>query len=179
MYRSPTVNLEQPAAVAALEDLAGGLGGRIRGYPEDFMVEELPLFRPSGRGEHTIVQVEKRAAPTLDVLLFLSKQVKISERRIGYAGLKDARAVARQYLSLPKIAPERVLGLRHRRFRVLSAARHEVGLKIGHLRGNRFTIRIRDCDLGQLPKARKVLERHVARGCLLYTYDAADDSALV
>ena len=158
------MNLEQPAAVAALEDLAGSLGGHIRGYPEDFMVEELPLFRPSGRGEHTIVQVEKRAAPTLDVLLFLSKQVKISERRIGYAGLKDARAVARQYLSLPRVAPERVLGLRHRKFRVLSAARHDVGLKIGHLRGNRFTIRIRDCDLGRLEDARAVLERLVARG---------------
>ncbi len=162
-YRS-RVQLDQPAAVIALEDLAGGLGGRIRGYPEDFMVEELPLFRPSGRGEHTIVQVEKRATPTLDVLLFLSKLVKISERRIGYAGLKDARAVARQYLSLPKIDPERVLGVQHRRFRVLSAARHDVGLKIGHLRGNRFTIRIRDCDLTQLSRARAVLERLVARG---------------
>ena len=84
--------------------------GVIKSAYEDFVVEEIPLFRPSGHGPHTIVQIEKRGTATFDALLFLSKTAKVSERVIGYAGLKDARAIARQYVSLPKVSPERVLG---------------------------------------------------------------------
>jgi tRNA pseudouridine13 synthase len=156
--------LQHPSAVATLEGLRAGLGGAIRKVPDDFLVEEIPLFRPSGRGEHTIAQVEKRETSTFDVLLFLSKALKVSERVIGYAGLKDARAVARQYVSLPKVDPRRVLAVRHRRFRVLSAARHERPLKIGYLQGNRFTIRIRDPDLRRFDAAGEALEKVVARG---------------
>jgi tRNA pseudouridine13 synthase len=136
----------------------GGLGGRIRTRPEDFLVEEIPLLAPTGEGEHVIAQVEKRGISTLDALLFLSKALKVSERQIGYAGLKDARALTRQYVSLPRVALERVEGLRGPRFRVLSAARHPHGLKIGHLKGNRFTIRIRGADLARVEAARAALE---------------------
>jgi tRNA pseudouridine13 synthase len=156
--------LRAPAAVATVDGLRAGLGGMIRQVPEDFFVEEIPLFRPSGTGQHVIAQVEKRAASTFDLLLFLSKAVKVSERVIGYAGLKDARAVARQYVSIPKVAPERVLAVRHRRFKILSAVRNEKPLKIGYLKGNRFTIRIREPDLTRLEAARAALDRLVARG---------------
>ena len=150
--------------MATLDGLGAGLGGAIKERPEDFVVEERPLFRPSGRGDHTIALIEKRATPTFDALLFLSKGAKVSERVIGYAGLKDARAVARQYVSLPKCPPKRLLDLRHRKLRVLSAVRNEKPLKIGHLRGNRFTIKIRGADLSRVEAARTVLETLVARG---------------
>ncbi len=156
--------LEHPAAVASANGLRAGLGGRIREVPDDFLVEEIPLVRPSGRGDHTIAHVEKRSSSTFDLLLFLSKAVKVSERVIGYAGLKDSRAVARQYVSLPKVSPERVLAVHHRRFRVLAAARNEKPLKIGYLQGNRFTIRIREPNLERLDAAREALEYLVARG---------------
>ena len=58
--------------MATLDGLGAGLGGAIKERPEDFVVEELPLFRPSGRGDHTIALIEKRATPTFDALLFLS-----------------------------------------------------------------------------------------------------------
>lgn len=141
-----------------------GLGGRLRSEPEDFEVEELPLFRPTGEGPQVIAQVEKRGITTLDALLFLSKAARVSERSIGYAGLKDARAVTRQYVSLPRTTPERALALGGPRYRVLSAARHPHGLKIGHLKGNRFTIRIRDADLARIDAARALLEQVVRRG---------------
>ena len=154
----------EPAAVARLDGQSGKLGGTIKVEPEDFRVEELPLVRPTGRGDHAYVQIEKRATSTFDALLFLSKAAKVSERRIGYAGLKDSRAVATQYMTLPKVPPERVAGLVQERMRVLTAIRHDQPLRIGHLRGNRFTIRVRDVDVAQVPRARDVLERLVARG---------------
>ena len=140
------------------------LGGTIRRHPEDFLVEEIPLVSPTGQGEHVIAQIEKRGISTLDALLFLSKAAKVSERQIGYAGLKDARAVTRQYVSFPRIAPERVAALEGPRFRVLSVARHPHGLKIGHLKGNRFTIRIRGVDMERVPAARLALEEIARRG---------------
>lgn len=141
-----------------------GLGGVIRHLPEDFLVEELPLLSPTGQGDHVIAQVEKRLLSTLDALLFLSKAAQVSERQIGYAGLKDARAVTRQYVSLPRRDPQRVLGLSGPKFRVLSAVRHPHGLKIGHLAGNRFTIRVRGVDAGRIAAARLALEDHARRG---------------
>ncbi|MDA1194628.1 MAG: tRNA pseudouridine(13) synthase TruD [Planctomycetota bacterium] len=153
-----------PAAVALLEGCGAGLGGRIKVEPEDFLVEEIPLYRPSGRGDQTFALIEKRATPTFDALLFISKTAKVSERSIGYSGLKDARAVARQYVTVPKVSPERLLAIRHRKFRVLSAVAHERALKIGHLLGNRFTIRIRDADLERVEEAWRVLEVLVKRG---------------
>ena len=163
--RDPDIDpLHQPAAVARLEGEHGGLGGKIKVEPEDFRVEEIPLVRPTGRGEFAYIQIEKRETSTFDALLFLSKAAKVSERRIGYAGLKDSRAVTTQYMTLPKVPPERVANLVQARMRVLTATRHESPLRIGHLKGNRFTIRIRDVDPARIPHARRVLERLVARG---------------
>jgi tRNA pseudouridine13 synthase len=158
------VDREHPARVRRPEGRTGGLGGRLRVAPEDFRVEELPLRRARGRGAWTLIEIEKRKTSTFDALLFVSKAAKVSERVIGYAGLKDARAVTTQYLTLPKVPPERLLGVATPRWRVLSATRHDVPLKIGHLQGNRFTIRIRGIDPGAMGRAREVLEHLVAHG---------------
>lgn len=143
---------------------AARLGGAIRSEPEDFLVEELPLLAPTGTGEHVLAQVEKRGITTFDLLLFLSKELRLSERSIGYAGLKDARAVTRQWVSLPGADPAAVERLSTGSWRVLSAERHPHGLKIGHLQGNRFTLRIRGADLAEVPAARAVLEHVAAHG---------------
>jgi tRNA pseudouridine13 synthase len=140
------------------------LGGRIRHEPDDFVVEEIPLFAPLGVGEYVLARVEKRGLSTLDTLLFLSKALKVSERTIGYAGLKDARALTTQTVSVPRMSPERVRSVGGPRFRILSAARHPHGLKIGHLGGNRFTIRIRGADLARVPAAEAALADLVRRG---------------
>ena len=82
------------------EDLAG-VGGRIGDAPEDFIVEEIPAYEPSGEGEHTYVWVEKRLQNTRDVAGFVARAAGVPIREIGYAGLKDRRAVTRQWFSLP------------------------------------------------------------------------------
>ena len=65
----------------------------------------------TGQREAFPAHIEKRASSTFDLLLFLSKAVKVSERRIGYAGLKDARALTRQSMSVARLPPERVLAV--------------------------------------------------------------------
>ncbi len=166
--RDPEADVLPEPAEDTMPPALGGepvlLGGRIRDVPEDFRVEEIPLVRPTGRGEYVVFQVEKRQISTFDVLLRVSKSAKVSENDVGYAGLKDTQAVTRQYLSVPRVPPERVLRIRHPRFRVLTAARHVSPVRIGHHRGNRFTIRIRGVDATRVGSARRAIELFAARG---------------
>jgi len=141
-----------------------GLSGHIRTEPEDFLVEEVPLYRPEGVGDHVLFTLEKRGISTFESLLWLSKAVKVSEHKIGYAGLKDARAVTRQTMSVHRVPPARLLAVSHPCMRVLDAARHPTRVRIGHLLGNRFTIRIRGANLAHLDAAREALAVLVRRG---------------
>jgi tRNA pseudouridine13 synthase len=120
-----------------------GIGGAIKETPEDFLVAELPLYPPCGEGEHTFTEVEKRGIATLEAVRRLGRALDVPEREIGYAGLKDARGITRQTFSIPRIAPERLLALELPGMKILSAERHRNKLKVGHLAGNRFRIRVR------------------------------------
>jgi tRNA pseudouridine13 synthase len=119
-----------------------GVGGRIKEKPEDFQVEEIPLYLPSGEGEHTYLEIEKKGITTLEAIRRLARFAAIPEREIGYAGMKDAGAVTRQTISLPRVAPERFLNLELPGVRAISARLHKNKLKLGHLAGNRFRIRV-------------------------------------
>lgn len=134
-----------------------GSGGTIKEVPEDFLVEEIPLYTPCGEGEHLYVEVEKRGLTTFDLLNRLSRALGVRERELGYAGLKDARAATRQTVSIPGVKPEQVLGLELEGVRILSARFHRNKLRPGHLAGNRFTIRIRQVREGVLDAVRDVL----------------------
>ena len=141
-----------------------GTGGRIKETPEDFRVEELPLYLPAGEGEHTYLVIEKRGITTLEAVRRISREVNAVEREIGYAGMKDAVGVTTQTLSIPRVAPERLLELRLPGITPLSAVRHRNKLKLGHLAGNRFTIRVREPEAGALERALAVLDILTRRG---------------
>jgi len=119
-----------------------GIGGVIKDAPEDFVVEELPAYAPSGAGEHCFLTIEKRGITTLEAIRRLARRLNVTERDVGYAGMKDAVGVTRQTISLPRIKPEDVAGREVDGIRILSAARHTNKLKLGHLKGNRFRIRV-------------------------------------
>lgn len=118
-----------------------GLGGTIKILPEDFVVEELPDVIPCGEGEHLYLWVEKRGRDTPEVAQDLARALAVSPRDVGYAGLKDRQAVARQWFSLPAATPLAELEIPGAR--VLAMSRHGHKLRSGALRGNRFWIRLR------------------------------------
>lgn len=141
-----------------------GAGGVCRERLEDFYVEEIPAYAPSGSGQHTLFEIEKRGIDTLNAIRMIASQLGIPSRGIGLAGLKDAQAVSRQHLSVEGIAPERVMALRLPQVTVLWADKHRNRLKIGHLRGNRFTIRIRHVDAVALSRAERIIQELSKRG---------------
>jgi tRNA pseudouridine13 synthase len=139
-----------------------GTGGTIKGSPEDFLVEEIAAYQPSGQGEHCYALIEKRGIATLEALRRLSKALGVPERDIGYAGMKDAIGVTRQTVSIPRVSPQAVLALEIPGMTILSAVLHGNKLRLGHLKGNRFQIRVRDTAPGALASAEAaiaVLER--------------------
>ena len=121
-----------------------GTGGLIKETPEDFFVEELPLYLPCGEGEHLYLTVEKKGLTTFELLQRLAGALGVRERDFGYAGLKDARATTRQTVSVPGVSAEQALALTIPGVRILAAKRHRNKLRTGHLAGNRFAIRIRE-----------------------------------
>lgn len=140
---------------------ASGIGGRLRERPEDFLVEEVPLYQPSGTGEHIYLFVQKRSMSTLDMVGVLAKHFGVPRRDIGVAGLKDKRAITRQVVSvrLPGREVTDIPMLRDDRLAILWVDRHENKLRRGHLRGNRFSIRVRGVGFQDVVRAQRMLER--------------------
>ncbi|WP_157463536.1 tRNA pseudouridine(13) synthase TruD, partial [Deinococcus pimensis] len=143
------------ADLAPLTD-SPGTGGTLRATPEDFVVDEVPAYPLSGEGEHLFVRVEKRGHTTAHVVRELARQLGFDERKVGVAGLKDRHAVTTQWLSLPPRAEGRLGEFELEGVRVLDVTRHGNKLGMGHLRGNRFRVRVRGAP-GAAEEARRVL----------------------
>ncbi|MBS0456373.1 MAG: tRNA pseudouridine(13) synthase TruD [Proteobacteria bacterium] len=122
------------------------LQARMRETPEDFFVEELPLFEASGAGEHLLLTIEERGMNTAFAAGLIARWAGVPESAVSYAGMKDRHALTRQRFSvhLPGRAAPDVAGLETGDLRVLDAARHARKLQRGALRGNRFVLRLRE-----------------------------------
>jgi tRNA pseudouridine13 synthase len=123
-----------------------GVGGRIKQEPEDFEVEEIPAYEPSGSGEHLFLWIEKRGVGAEFFVRQVAKRLGIPAGEVGTAGLKDRHAVTRQYVSVPATAELNLDRLDGDGIRLLRFSRHGNKLRPGHLRGNRFRILIRDAN---------------------------------
>jgi tRNA pseudouridine13 synthase len=141
-----------------------GIGGKIKEQEEDFLVEELPLYPPSGTGEHTLFEVKKTGISTFQAVQAIARALRVSPNAIGYAGLKDAKAITCQVMSVHGVQPETVTALELPNIRVMWAERHNTKLKLGHLRGNLFTIRVRQVDRSALAPCQAILDVLVHRG---------------
>jgi tRNA pseudouridine13 synthase len=141
-----------------------GVGGTIKNRAEDFFVQEVPLYEPSGEGEHVYCEIQKVGLTTFEAVSRMAKALGVRSRDIGYAGMKDARAVTRQVLSIPGTTPEAAMSLKLPDLAVLWAARHGNKLRLGHLKGNRFAIKIRDVEPTDVLKLRPVVDELTRRG---------------
>ncbi len=117
--------------------------GVLRAAPEDFVVEEELGFAPAGTGRHLLLRVRKRDANTQWVAGQLARIAGCRPAEVGFAGLKDRRAVAVQWFSVPQPrSPVSWSAVQEPDFKVLEAHPHNRKLPRGALAGNRFTVRI-------------------------------------
>ncbi|MBY0232723.1 MAG: tRNA pseudouridine(13) synthase TruD [Gemmataceae bacterium] len=121
-----------------------GIGGRIKASPEDFEVEEIPAYLPTGEGAHLFLWVQKTGMGAEFFQRRLARILGVPAEDIGTAGLKDRHAVTRQWVSVPASAEPRVKDLDGEGVLVLSVSRHPNKLRPGHLHGNRFRVLVRE-----------------------------------
>ncbi|HWE04986.1 MAG TPA: tRNA pseudouridine(13) synthase TruD [Tepidisphaeraceae bacterium] len=141
-----------------------GIGGSIKQRHDDFFVQEIPLYEPSGEGEHVFCEIQKTGLSTFDAIDRIAAALDISTRDIGYAGLKDARAISRQILSIWGTTEDAVMKLQIPGIAVQWAIRHMNKLRLGHLSGNRFAIKIRDVNPTDVIKVKAVVTEIERRG---------------
>ena len=116
---------------------------KLKQQPADFIVEEIPDFTISSeKDEHTIFLLQKQEIDTFDAIRQIAKRLRISLFEIGYAGLKDKHALARQYISIP--THYNVQELKMDSLTLTFVGYYRKKIKIGDLAGNRFTIIVRD-----------------------------------
>ena len=152
------LHTEVPATPMLTADLPG-IGGRIKDRPEDFRVVEQPAYMPSGQGSHLYLLVEKRDLSHEKMIEHVGSTLMVSRRDVGTAGMKDRRAVTRQWVSVPERAETRLAGLDNDQFKLLEVSRHTNSLKPGHLRGNDFEVVIRGVGANAIADAGCVVER--------------------
>ena len=125
-----------------------GIGGKIRTRYEDFYVEEIPESEPSGTGPNTWFFIEKVGRDTLEVVLDVARELHIDRKRMGFAGMKDKRAVTRQWICVSNSEVEDIEKLQDKLYKVdiLKIMQNEKKLRIGQLIGNKFRLLIRDTE---------------------------------
>ena len=157
---SPTAHL--PFLTAEV----GGIGGVIRHQPEDFRVDECPLYLPCGHGEHVYMRITKRGLSTPHMVSHVASVLGVKAKCIGVAGLKDAQAVTTQLVSAQGVDPDRMARLQADG-RILSVevlGRHRNRLRIGHHAGNRFQLTVRDVTPASGTSISAILEELSKRG---------------
>ena len=137
------------------------IAGLIKQNVDDFIVEEIPLYEPCGEGEHLYICIQKTNMSHDQLIRRVAAEFGVSIGAVGYSGRKDLRAVTRQSLSvhLPRHKPEipNTIG----NIKVLSSSWHTNKLRLGHLSGNRFIVRIREID----PSSSPVLQERMVQLC--------------
>jgi tRNA pseudouridine13 synthase len=130
---------------------------------EDFVVTEIPLYEFSGEGEHLIVKIRKKDLSTWDMVNILSDHIGVKSRDIGYAGLKDKNAMTVQYISLEKKFEQKLESFEHSQIKILEKTYHNNKIRIGHLKGNHFFIRLKRVEpihRAKLDKAFEMIQKN-------------------
>jgi len=154
-----SIEQEQIAKGAQLSDLPRvhgrpSISGLIRSLPADFIVKESLAFELTGSGEHLYVLIRKTGQNTRWITRQLARRLNLPMKAIGYAGLKDRRAVTEQWFSihLPGQQDPDIESLGIEGVEVIETHRHAGKLRTGALSGNHFRLVLRELqgDLSDL-----------------------------
>jgi tRNA pseudouridine13 synthase len=134
------------------------IAAKFKASEEDFLVEEIPQYLPNGSGEHLYILLEKIGLTTDQVIHRLAQSLKIKPMNIGYAGKKDRIGRTRQWFSLLRITKNQIENLNIPGTKILEMDFHKNKLRLGHLKGNRFIISLKDVEKNSLNIVKQILE---------------------
>ncbi|MCT7502296.1 tRNA pseudouridine(13) synthase TruD [Aliarcobacter cryaerophilus] len=126
---------------------------------DDFVVNEVPLYEFSNEGEHLILKLRKKDLATWDAIEILGNYLKCSTREFGYAGLKDKNAMTVQHISIHRKYEDALKSFNHENIKILETTYHNNKIKIGHLKGNNFFIRLKRVGLVEKQKIEEAFSK--------------------
>ncbi len=116
---------------------------KIKQKPEDFCVKEISTAKIED-GPYLYFMARKKLRNTHDVIKELSKQLRIKEKEIGYAGMKDKYGVTEQLISVYGSSKAKVLSCNIDNVDFEFCGTGSIPISLGDLKGNSFEIVIRD-----------------------------------
>jgi len=151
--------LEKKVGIEVYSTQSLGIGGKIRHILDDFVVEELlvdgslakvsgpvEVWKPVGEGRYLICVLVKRRWDTFLAVRQVAERLRISQKRIRFAGIKDTKALTAQHISLQNVSPNKVLDVQIKDLKVYPQRFSRERMYSQLIRGNRFHITIRGID---------------------------------
>ncbi len=113
----------------------------IKNSPEDFIVDEIPIdFQRKPDGKYTIIKIRLTNWDTNRFVSVLARSMRISRKRITFAGTKDKKGITTQYFCINGTYSNELETLND--CEVLEVFRTDTMLRMGNLKGNKFSIRL-------------------------------------
>lgn len=119
---------------------------QIKQIPEDFVVEEIPKELHIGQGDYTYFILEKKNWNTRDAIRAIAARLKVKEKYFNIAGIKDKKAITKQYVSAYKVDRKRLANLKIKDLKITVLGQGKERLKLGQLEGNKFVIIVRKLE---------------------------------
>ncbi|TSC71369.1 MAG: tRNA pseudouridine13 synthase, partial [Parcubacteria group bacterium Gr01-1014_70] len=131
--------------------------GYLRYMPQDFIVEEVSKTKEThtiavdslfiaklAEGSTYYADLVKIGASTLDIITQLAHLLRIEEKQIGYAGIKDRLAITSQLISIRGVENDTIFRtLDEENYFLKNIYRGKGAMANGDLFGNRFLITLR------------------------------------
>ena len=110
---------------------------------DNFFVEEIPLYNFDHTGEWLMLKVRKKDTTTPEMIKTFARYLNISPNSIGYAGLKDKDGLTVQWISIPRKYRNEINKFSDKKIKILEQDLHRNKLKTGHLKANKFFVRLK------------------------------------
>jgi len=127
---------------------------KVKTLPEDFIVKEkytLPEFKE--KAGQSYVLIKKNGISFHKAIYLISTFFSISEKQIGYAGIKDKQAITEQVISLKGIRKEHIAQFSSKELNLTFLGYAKEPVVLGSHLGNTFIITVR--DINQEPEEKK------------------------
>jgi tRNA pseudouridine13 synthase len=140
-------DIEKEIGIDLYTTSTSGIGGTLRQEIDDFIVKEITNREEGDTGKYLILELKKNNWETHHLIRDLSRKLGISQKRIGFAGTKDKRAVTTQKISIYDLNLEDINDVTLKDSEMNYIGRSDKSVELGDLIGNEFSITVRSSDL--------------------------------
>lgn len=157
--------LETQIGIRVYATSTPGIGGDIRESVEDFVVEELLVDGSKAQTEtsqtyaipevlncsktktrYLLCTLVKRNWDTLIALKNIANQLNVGTQQIQIAGIKDAKALTAQHITVENASPEQISKIQIKDIKIQALGYLRNKLSAYYLYGNSFRIHIKDVE---------------------------------